>query len=337
MLNSNGQSSRIEGLDVWRAILLLFGPAVHAATWTGSNRALDTFVFASHLFRMETFFVISGLLASINMLKRRPGWLRVRLHVLGIPLLFVWFVLLPETGYIADNPRNLADPMHTWFLLVLILATLFVWHRLRDIKRFHHDAIVVTALLTVVAAIAGRSIGALGLPGGVLVKTLLLVPYYTGFYVMGYMLARCEAACALIHRGRYAWLGWAALVTLVAGFALTYPLAIRPDSGLLFKLARTAVMAVAAMLLSYSILVAAYRVRRAGAVARYISRASYTVYLLHVSVLILLVPHLGTLDWPARFATLAIAGLAIPFAADLLVQRSALLRLLLNGKIGDKR
>ena len=85
-----GTTGRIDGLNVWRALLMLGGMATHATIMREDVAGLALIANLSHAFRMGAFFVISGLLTGFALLRRpRPElWLRDRLIQIGIPTVF---------------------------------------------------------------------------------------------------------------------------------------------------------------------------------------------------------------------------------------------------------
>ena len=134
---------RLVGLDAWRAVLLVLGVALHAVSnplgweqWVG---------VATHKFRMEAFFAISGLLAAFTLRQQGASkWLARRWISLGVPTLMVMMSLNPLTLALQvwDQQRQLGQELtpfafhtpilHLWFLPVLLacstlLASMTAW------------------------------------------------------------------------------------------------------------------------------------------------------------------------------------------------------------------
>lgn len=104
---------------------------------TAPTGAYQWVAVTTHLFRMEAFFGISGFLAAFALQRKASlEWLRSRLIVLGVPMIFAMFVLNPVSELIlrwaaAIREGNAVDlahlrPMfgHVWFLWILILCSM---------------------------------------------------------------------------------------------------------------------------------------------------------------------------------------------------------------------
>ncbi len=146
-------SGRLHGLDALRGTALLLGVVLHASMsyfpvtiWivpdTDNSPAAAVIVFAIHLFRMTTFFLIAGLFAHM-MLGRRGtlGFIKDRLIRIAGPLAvfwtpvlaaiiagLVWMAAIRNGGSIPTDgpppaPLTLETfPLtHLWFLWVLLI------------------------------------------------------------------------------------------------------------------------------------------------------------------------------------------------------------------------
>ena len=132
------KSPRLYGLDSWRAALLIMGIATHSVTAPAG--AYQWVTVATHAFRMEAFFCVSGFLAAGAIQRQAPSiWLRARLVTLGIPMLFAMFLLNPativldifttelRTGTAIKHIEHLRPFfLHVWFLWVLILCSISI-------------------------------------------------------------------------------------------------------------------------------------------------------------------------------------------------------------------
>lgn len=87
-------ATRWHFLDTLRASLMLLGIPFHAADpFREDSLFLDLVFGFTHLWRMETFFVLAGFFAMVMIARQGPRvWWRGRLRRLGIPLMT--FVLL---------------------------------------------------------------------------------------------------------------------------------------------------------------------------------------------------------------------------------------------------
>lgn len=133
------------GLDTLRAVLMLVGILWHAA---GILSPISTFVYSSpihksfaiyasiypeHLFRMEAFFLVSGFLSQMVLMRKgKSEFLRARIKRVLIPLLLGCFgvnLLLQIFGsiyidYRWENFDMWRWVMHGWFLVTLFLCAL---------------------------------------------------------------------------------------------------------------------------------------------------------------------------------------------------------------------
>jgi fucose 4-O-acetylase-like acetyltransferase len=127
-------NQRLVGLDAWRAVLLVLGVALHAAS---SSAGWEQWVgVATHKFRMEAFFAISGLLAAFTLPRQSVSkWLTRRWISLGVPTLVVMAslnALTPVLDLWSEQRRfnqAITAPvfhfplLHLWFLPVLLACS----------------------------------------------------------------------------------------------------------------------------------------------------------------------------------------------------------------------
>ena len=154
-------SERLHGLDAVRGYALMLGVVFHATmsflpgpqVWvlkdSESSLALSVLFFASHAFRMTTFFLIAGFFARMSFgRKGAKGFIADRAKRIALPLVIFWplmittillgagYAVYVATGTFPTRPppsppsQPFDFPMtHLWFLYVLILlyaATLAV-------------------------------------------------------------------------------------------------------------------------------------------------------------------------------------------------------------------
>jgi len=144
-------SDRLHSLDAVRALALLLGIALHAATsfvpearadgWpfpdVSTSRALDVTQFVIHIFRMTLFFMIAGYFARLAF--HRKGWVGFvwdRAKRIGLPLVVGWIVILPLLFAVMtwsstqpgvqgfrippESPASGVPLIHLWFLYLLL-------------------------------------------------------------------------------------------------------------------------------------------------------------------------------------------------------------------------
>jgi hypothetical protein len=127
--NQAGPRVRLNKVDAWRTGLLLLGVMVHAAgvyERAAGGAALAVVVFASRLFRMETYFVIAGFFAAFSFARQNARkFIKKRLIILGVPMITMLIVMrilgqliTPSNSLFGDG----IDLNHLWFLLTLIVA-----------------------------------------------------------------------------------------------------------------------------------------------------------------------------------------------------------------------
>jgi glucan biosynthesis protein C len=130
-------------MDALRATFMFIGVFVHAAT-LGNDPIFNGITYASRLFRMEGFFLISGFLSA--MLVRKYGasrTVRRRLASVGLPFVATLVLCNPLTLWLSYNFHNnpdvaplqyfrgdiVAEPAgpHIWHLHLWFLVTLLVY------------------------------------------------------------------------------------------------------------------------------------------------------------------------------------------------------------------
>jgi peptidoglycan/LPS O-acetylase OafA/YrhL len=150
-------SERLHGLDAVRGYALMLGVVFHATmsflpgpqVWvlkdSDSSTALSALFFASHTFRMTTFFLIAGFFAHMSFGKKGAmGFIADRAKRIALPLVIFWplviagiiagavYAVYVATGQIPKEPPPtpvaagpaplLAFPLtHLWFLYVLLI------------------------------------------------------------------------------------------------------------------------------------------------------------------------------------------------------------------------
>lgn len=364
-------TSRLHYLDTMRGVLMLLGVVLHSArpyssgTWRVNDvqeiPALDAVGSSLHLFRMPAFFVVAGFFAMYLVCHRPTGvFLRERMQRVGVPLVVMlfsvnvaqlWFLsagrhgsaesFFRETLLPALMDGNLAS--HLWFLACLAIyfaMTAAVAPQLRRMAAIRPerwsprttDSIFVVALAAGVGAPLATAVVAKLLPsldayvlGLVQFSTVL---GYLPFFAVGVML--CAYPRMLDRFARIT--PWVVVLALCAGAGMY--VASGQES-----LAGKALFVLSRALLAWMVVRAVFwffrrYLDRPSATFRYLSDASYSVYLFHHIVVILAATWLLGVDtsgWLKFIAVLTIASL-IPLAVyHFLIRRHALLARLFNG------
>ncbi|RZA31879.1 MAG: hypothetical protein EOP92_28910 [Lysobacteraceae bacterium] len=370
---SGARPLRLHALDALRSVLMLLGVVLHAAYPYGqsadwlvrdSHRSalMDGLIDSIHFFRMPAFFVIAGCF-SLMLLWRQGsagGFLRERSRRIGVPLLATLLSFnLVQTWLLAGRPslhsillsaQVLGEEWtsgrvmgHLWFLVYLLVFCAGVAVLARPLARLSASRFPARLagnrgfpLLLAVATGSGLgmvSIAYLAGPWfnheywGVLNPPELIS--YLPYFGIGLLLGMEES---LLLRFSSPGLGMGLLgLASLAAMSLS-----AEGAGLLVK----SVHVLATSLSTWAVLrflFAAFR-RWAGAPSRlfrYLSDASYSVYLMHHLFVVALATALLGLDWAPAWKFLLTCSLALGCCLAIhhfLVLRHPLLALLFNGK-----
>ena len=341
---------RIVGLDAWRAGLLLGGPVVHAAGFAKrlypEHMPVWTLIeWMSHLFRMQAFFFISGLVSSFAA-GQRSHWFRLRLVQLGLPLVTVWITLLIPieafAGRSAIATTHFKDPLHLWFLYVLIVATLAfrILRQHTSVYRFIDSRSLLSFLMlwTVCSLLISYYSAALyGLIGneGLVLLALAATPYYVLFYLAGTILANCPNILAQVERTRL-WplgiLGWVVAIALFPHLSSSYFTRLGKPMA---QCVSETIVTITSILMCICVAHTALRVRKIPSLIWRFSRASFTVYLLHFPIIevLCLLPGVARINPGLWFVLIAYTSLTLSLVAHRQFSRFAFFRTFYNGKI----
>ena len=354
-----GGEGRIEGLSLWRALLMLAGLALHATIGREDYPPFAAINIASGAFRMGTFFAISGLLTGFALLRRSESgpWLRMRLVRLGVPLVVGLGLIFPAMALVTGAGTDrlwTRNPHHLWFLIALILYTL-VGHALwrsewgarlfERIDRAAGRGGALQARLLLVAGLLSFLLILLALPIRMraphawqpLARWLTLVTGYAPFFLLGLAMARLPGLrAALVGDRRLP----AAILLGAAALTLAWHQRLWPTMldarlvpwGDLVDLACAAWCPPAATAL---ILRSAVAIRRVPPLLARLAEASFTMYLLHYPI-ILAVKTMAQpwhVDPWTEFDLALIVGGGVSYLVHRWgVERSATLAWLLNGR-----
>jgi surface polysaccharide O-acyltransferase-like enzyme len=356
---------RYYGLDIARAWLMLMGIAYHAALiytphdqplWrVASTQTHPLFAEMAqfiHDFRMQAFYIISGFFFSMLIGKSGPlPALGNRWVKLGIPMVFcgltintVMNLLSTEWQFHLGSHADISTYLlrgewlgHLWFLgnlLVYCCAGILIDPLARQIRRLQQPQFSSALLLIGATVLTGVLLAHLGHR---LTSTvwLFVTPdalfMYLPFFVLGMLLWHNKN-----------------LFTLLTDWHLTLPLLLaamllmQMDSKM--GLATRSYSVDQLIRMFYSLTLALFvlslfgLIRRPSRLAGRLSAASYTIYLLHQPLVVLLfgVAKLLALPPLAGFLLICSAtGLLSYLVHVLVVERSGLAAFLLNGKTPD--
>jgi glucan biosynthesis protein C len=335
----NRFSGRVAGLDASRTTLMFFGLVVHSgalAAWlqtstaTPADDAANFLGILGHNFRMPAFFMVSGIFSAylLNTRSLQRFWVQRRRRLV-YPLLAASFTLIPVCYWILVgfevSPEQIITmgPLHLWFIYYLIgfsLILLLVEWSLRKIGKsvvssqvrplgvwlVNPISIAAIALTsTLIPHWFDQSSGALANDSG-LFPPIGLVAYYGLFFVYGLLLYRYWLSAEKWLR-RF-WPGH-----LLLGFAafgvFAFELWNQTEHTWLYPS-----YSVATWMLSLGILgIFLFFVRKEGKVTRYLSDASYWVYLIHYPIMVMLQKWFADLHTGVALAFV----LGVPIAAAL--------------------
>lgn len=358
--------ARLYHLDAMRSVLMLLGVVLHAINpyaldgdWlvadSQRSAALGWLAAAIHVFRMPAFFVVAGYFAML-MLRRHPvaDFLHDRLRrtllpalavLLSFNLVQVWFLApAPADGFVrgALLPALRSGEWlgHLWFLVdlavyCLALAALRPWLRGARGARLHAalarphtlPALLCIAILVPLAtAVAAHVAPALAGQVAGLVNPEELLDY-APFFAIGCLL---QLDPALLRRFSQAGPG------IWSGAALACAVLALPATGA----AAGALAIVARALLAWCLV----RMVFAGFLRwtdmpsrtfRYLSDASYSIYLFHHLYVVVVAAMLLARPWPAlgKFGVVLAVATVLPLAMHhFLVRSYPRMRWLFNGR-----
>jgi glucan biosynthesis protein C len=338
---------------------------------TEVSLALDGLTEFLRSFHMPAFFVLAGYFSWKGLTRKGPGnWGRGRLIRLGVPLIFSTLVLAPimtsavatftvRAGEAPSFAAAIAGEMgrsrgwvyHLWFLhsllmmsAVLLLAATPAATRLsapaeRLAQRIGRTGAIAGGLLLALPCLAtaiGLSVlsGRLGIAlqpfGSVfnIAKMLLFLP----FFLTGAAMARFQSVADWFERQSAAALPVAIAASLL--YALLTIRLVELPSGELRSLVRMAATAVASIFWVKTLVpLFAKHLGDEKPGVRYLSDASYGVFLLHLPILLWLAVLLQPVALGAwvEFTLLTVLGFSLSFLAWEAVRRWPRLRFLLTG------
>jgi glucan biosynthesis protein C len=368
-------AGRLEGIDAWRALLMLGGLLLHGSLWQQPEPLFAAIALVSNSFRMGSFFAISGFLCGVSLLKRPPReWLVRRLVQIGLPTVFGLGVICPLIGAVIDARPAQAHGdaslpfnwYHLWFLLALLgyspIAVLA--HRMDARHRLVERLtawrgwnargpdrapsllpLMLGVSLTAFALMAASSL-AVGALAPVRYVAMLsqcrMMAGYLPLYLFGFALAR---SAALRHAARKAWRTPVLVVAATGVLYLVWFNRVSPGLAIADRAwADEAVQLVGAALCPPAVFLLIFRsaatVRRTPPLLARLCEASLTMYLVHLPLMVAINIGFATVDWSPylEFAvTVSVGGLLSYLIHVAVVRPVPLLMLLVNGKIDEPR
>lgn len=303
---------------------------------------------------MGAFYAISGVLSALALRKRDPlQWLRQRLLQLGIPAFcaltvfspLIWYAVTFSRAAVYGWPLLPFEWHHLWFLFGLMLYSVFavmlhnVDFRSGLIARFDAAAGTGSGRIAVlaVAALGACLLGAATplifatLPAGYVRSfgNVQLIFGYLPMFLLGFVLARSPRLCRQIHAtSRFCAVICIGMSVAYAATHLVGPL--MPLAGYV-RFVAAALCPPAAFVLIFR---SAMTVRSVPPLLLHLSEASYSIYVLHYPICVLINATLAIDVEPivAYFLSVLASG-AASFAFHVFaVERSPALKLLINGK-----
>ncbi|MGA1800000.1 acyltransferase family protein [Sphingomonas sp. 4RDLI-65] len=335
-MTSGPPSTRIEGLSVWRAVLMLGGVVLHGAMGLEHLPVFAAIPLISHAFRMGSFMLISGLLCGYALARRRSplAWLGRRSIQLGVPLSVGLLVICPLIGWMLDDvtdrnrwPFAIAhDWYHLWFLVALLAyAPLsYAFHRIdrrHDVVGKLEQGLVagrlgrsgsaqtIVLLTAAVACCALMMVTRQMLAGrapplyAAALSHVQLMLGYAPFYLLGFLLARSP----MLYRILTASIRTPIVILVAVGcvYALWFggvSAMLGPTLGpirqaIFGDLIELIGMSLCPPAASVLILRSAVSIRTVPLIVRRLADASFTIYVLHFPIIIALKIALRHVPW----------------------------------------
>jgi len=326
---------------------------------------LGLMFFVIHIFRMTVFFVIAGFFA--RLLVERGGvrgFVRNRSLRVVVPLVVGWFVFIPVIiaamrWGLGDQPLRRAAGaagLHLWFLYVLMLlyaaalpvrglvrSTLDTGGRLRAGMDVGLRAVVrgpwAAFVLSVPLAIAffsstWRLWNGIPTPDESLIPNLPAAVAFSVAFLVGWLLHRQAALLPSIERQWAVQLGLASALTVVCLWIVGVMRSTETAASDLRTAVYGLLYAAAGWAWTLALIGIALRFFAAASpVRRYVSDASYWIYLAHYPVLIALQAAMKDLPfhWSVKFPAQLIVSLAFLFATYHWLVRFTFVGAVLNG------
>lgn len=356
-------AQRIYYIDALRAFCMLYGVLFRAELIVPGLVAAEMIADASGLFRMATFFMISGYFTAM-LLERRgsSGFLKARVLPVAVPAVVCLALLNPPTSYLKEVfEQGWTDPasyvegafgldhdwfLHIWFLFALLIYVLaappLVW-AMRTARlspavgwldaRLGWGLFALLALAGGVGVVAGRGFSAVVL-GPVLPPPLAVLSlttfHYAPFFALGLLVHSSPALFNRLHT-----------VPVVTGAAVGGLWLLVAGTGgaggsmaeqvlYYFTLGATNVCLIGLLLVVFRRLFSA-----PSRVVSLLTGSAYSIYLFHylavIAIALLIRPYIGNAY--ALYATTIVLTFVVTYALhELVIARVPALRFLFNGR-----
>lgn len=330
----------------------------------------DFLVLLIHSFRMPVFFVVAGFFGATLFYERQPrGMLKNRLERIVYPFILFLFLLWPfimiafnysNAVFAGDiHPwENAIEPLskmsafvpsttsHLWFLYYLSMFSGFTAILALVIKRFPNltnrvksffSWVLQRAMVRVMffSGVVGLTLFCLGTsmvqPSVALVPDLSTFVYFMVFYLMGWMIYVCRE-----HLNRLTDLDWVCTIlaigiTVLQGLTVQNSEATLKDASGILILYNS--LGVCLFVFGITGLFLRYGSRQSMRM-RYISDASYWVYLIHLPVIVFLPSFIA--DWSVsalvKFLFVLLTTTLLSFMSYHYGVRNTFIGLFLNGR-----
>lgn len=341
---------RLAALDNARAILLLLGVLFHASVFVylyQKPESLGEFLLVVfthqflHVFRMPAFFVIAGFFAAYLLQTRGPNkFFQNRLQRIALPLTIFWLPLTFANAWASQGAwltgRSTFDVLpidfgHLWFLYFLILYCVVFWVLSAPLQWLSKRRVSPPLFFVSLAALIPLIPGVFDQEGTLATSTRILPdPGLLALYFLVFL------SGAIAYHQQDVWLTFlkTRAVLLVALVLLSF--------GVFFVI-QDWDMVVTPWTYAVSVVTGTYGVlglflrfaNKQNRVVKFVSDASYWIYLVHLPLVFFLLIFLSTLGFGALAVILltTISTIGIGALSYKLLVRHTPVSLLLNGKI----
>lgn len=302
--STNFNSHRLHGIDFARAILMTLGLTYHTGLIYGDNFSwrvtsnetvwylgeLSTFI---SLFRMESFYLISGFFYFLIYSKQRDGFLADRVIRAAIPLFFCGLLINPLMNMLSVNrdiPWDLNYLVkgywlgHLWFLgnlIVYFLISNYICKYIEKIQLNKMAMLLVFFVIVPILSIVSVTITNHSYNGTILFINFSGLLYYFTYFILG---ALCfinkKTFLSLLDKSSLL-LSLALIIFLVCSKLIVVELGVNDN---LIKVINYLIVG-PTVLSALSILINIGK--RDSPMIRRFSDSSYSVYLLHQPLIIL--------------------------------------------------
>lgn len=345
---------RLAAFDNARATLLLLGVLFHASVFVylyQKPESLGEFLLVVfihqflHVFRMPTFFVIAGFFAAYLLQTRgRNKFFQNRLQRIAIPLLIFWIPLgfannwSSQGAWLTGRSTFDVQPIdfgHLWFLYFLILYCVVFWVLSAPLQRLSKKRVPPPLFFVSLAALIPLIPGVFDQEGTLATSTRILPD--PGLLAL-YFLIFLSGALGFYQQDRWIAFLKRRAVLLVVLLLLSFSV---------FFVIQDWGMAVTPWIYAASVAFGTYGVlglflrfaTNQNKVLKFVSDASYWIYLVHLPLVFFLLIFLSTLGFGALPVILltTISTIGIGLLTYKLLVRHTPVSLLLNGRIHPLR